>query len=71
MIISITGRSGSGKTTVIESLIEILGKDTVSYLHQDSYYKDQSQIPYEKRNRINFDHPETIDIELFTEHLIN
>ena len=71
MIISISGRSGSGKTTVVENLIKIFGDETISYLHQDSYYKDQSQIPYEKRSLINFDHPDTIDIELFTDHLIN
>jgi len=71
MIVSISGRSGSGKTTVVNNLIEILGRDNISYLHQDSYYQDQSHIPEEKRAQINFDHPDTIDIELFTEHLIN
>ena len=69
MIILITGRSGSGKTTVVNSLISILDKSSVSYLHQDSYYQDQSQVPLEKRNFINFDHPDIIDIELFTKHL--
>jgi uridine kinase len=71
MIISISGRSGSGKTTVIDNLIKALGRDNIAYLHQDSYYKDQRLVPYEKRSQLNYDHPETIDIELFTEHLIN
>ena len=69
MIISISGRSGSGKTTVVNSLIELIGKDKISYLHQDSYYKDQSHIPYEERNRINYDHPDTIELNLFAKHL--
>lgn len=42
MIISITGRSGSGKTTVINNLIKIFGNDSVCYLHQESYYNDQT-----------------------------
>jgi uridine kinase len=70
MIISITGRSGSGKTTVVNNLISIFGQDSISYLHQDSYYKDQSHVPYEKRKFINFDHPASLDIDLFTNHLI-
>ena len=69
MIIAISGRSGSGKTTVVKSLMEIMGKEKVAYLHQDSYYKDQSHIPYEKREQINYDHPDTIDIDLFVQHL--
>ena len=69
MIISIAGRSGSGKTTTVKKLLEILGEDNVCYLHQDSYYKDQSHIPYENRELINYDHPDSIDIELFISHL--
>ena len=69
MVISISGRSGSGKTTVVKNLIKILKKDNVCYLHQDSYYKDQSHIPYEKRGKINYDHPDTIDLALFAKHL--
>jgi len=69
MIITISGRSGSGKTTTVKKLIELLGEKNVCYLHQDSYYKDQSHIPYEERELINYDHPEAIDIELFIKHL--
>ena len=69
MIITISGRSGSGKTTVVKNLIKILGKENVCYLHQDSYYRDQSHIPYEERERLNYDHPNTLELELFASHL--
>lgn len=69
MIILISGRSGSGKTTVVNTLIKIIGKANIAYLHQDSYYRDQSHVPYESRSKINFDHPNTIDLKLFTDHL--
>lgn len=69
MILLISGRSGSGKTTIVNHLLKHFGKEKVCYLHQDSYYKDQSHIPYEERARINFDHPKTLDIDLFAEHV--
>lgn len=69
MVIAISGRSGSGKTTVVNNLIKVLEKNNVCYLHQDSYYKDQSHVPYEKRGKINYDHPDTIDLALFAKHL--
>ena len=70
MIIALSGRSGSGKTTVVKKLIEILGEDNICFLHQDSYYMDQNHIPYEERERINYDHPDAIEIELFAKHLL-
>ena len=69
MIVLISGRSGSGKTTVVNTLIKIIGREKIAYLHQDSYYKDQSHIPYEQRERINYDHPDTIELDLFAKHL--
>lgn len=69
MIITISGRSGSGKTTIVNHLLKHFGKERICYLHQDSYYKDQGHIPYEERARINFDHPETLELELFAKHL--
>lgn len=69
MIIALSGRSGSGKTTVVKKLIEILGENNICYLHQDSYYKDQSHIPCKERKKINYDHPDAIEIKLFAGHL--
>ncbi|VYU19770.1 uridine/cytidine kinase [Peptoniphilus gorbachii] len=40
-IIGICGGSGSGKSTVTKKLIDLIGKDNVSIIEQDSYYKDQ------------------------------
>ena len=47
----------------------MLGKSNACYLHQDSYYKDQSHISCEEREKINYDHPDAIEMELFIKHL--
>lgn len=69
MTINISGRSGSGKTSVVNHLIKRIGKENICYLHQDSYYKDQSHIPHEERERINYDHPDSIELNLYSEHV--
>lgn len=69
MIVTISGRSGSGKTTVVNKLINILGKENVCCLNLDSYYKDQSHIACEEREKINFDHPDSIEVDFFAFHL--
>jgi len=69
MIVAISGCSGSGKTTVTNNLIHVFGKDKTCYLSQDSYYKDQTHFPFEEREKINFDHPGTIEFDLFIQHL--
>jgi uridine kinase len=69
MIIGICGGSGSGKTTVAEKLIEVMGEDQTVLLAQDSYYKDHHDLPLEERAKVNFDHPESVDFELLVEHL--
>jgi len=68
LIIGIAGGSGSGKTTVVKAITEKL-KSRVVVIPQDSYYKDSSHVPVEERASINFDHPESIDFDLLTEHL--
>ena len=70
MLIGIAGGTGSGKTTVAERIRDIIaGKHSVIMMQQDSYYKDHSDIPLNEREKINYDHPEAIDIELLIEHL--
>ena len=58
LIIGIAGGTGSGKTTVVKKIIESLPPGEVVLLPQDSYYKDNSHVPVEKRQYINFDHPD-------------
>ncbi len=69
LIIGIAGGTGSGKTTVVRKIIERLPKDEVVVLPQDSYYKDNSQISLEERQKINFDHPDAIEFDLLIDHI--
>ena len=69
LIIGIAGGTGSGKTTVVRKIIERLPKGEVAVLPQDSYYRDSSHLPLEKRQEINFDHPNSIEFELLQDHL--
>lgn len=69
LIVGITGGTGSGKTTVVNKIIKKLPKEAVVVIPQDSYYKDNSDIPLEKRQEINFDHPRSIEFKLLIEHI--
>lgn len=71
LIIGIAGGSGSGKTTVAETIIRGVGARRIAFLGMDSYYNDLSHIPEKERIKNNFDHPAAIDIELFIEHVEN
>ncbi len=69
LVVGIAGGTGSGKTTVVRKIIEKLPRDSVAILSQDSYYKDQSHLPLEERQKINFDHPNSIEFELLINHI--
>ena len=69
LIIGITGGTGSGKTTVVNSIIEELKNEEVDVISQDSYYQDTSHLSFEDRKKINFDHPKSIDFDLLVSHL--
>ncbi len=69
LIIGIAGGTGSGKTTVVTQIVEELPEDEVCIISQDSYYKETSDLTYDDRCRINFDHPNSIDFDLLVKHL--
>jgi uridine kinase len=69
MVIGISGGSGSGKTTFSISLAQALSPENCLLISQDAYYHDNSLIPFEERQYINFDHPSTIDFDLLVEQL--
>ncbi|MFP4447389.1 MAG: uridine kinase [Bacteroidales bacterium] len=69
LVVGIAGGTGSGKTTVLKEIIRRLPKDEVAVLPQDSYYKDNSHLPLEERQKINFDHPNSIEFNLLANHI--
>lgn len=69
LVIGIAGGTGSGKTTVVNRLLGYFKKNEVVVIPQDAYYKDNSQIPLEERQKINFDHPDSLEFSLLVDHL--
>ena len=68
-VIGIAGGTGSGKTTVVKKLVEVLPPHYVAVVPLDSYYNDTSQMTEEERHRINFDHPSAFDWKLLHQQL--
>ena len=69
IIVGICGGSGAGKTTLVDELIRCCGQDRLSSVAFDSYYRDLSHISMQERMEVNYDHPDSLDHELFIEHL--
>jgi uridine kinase len=70
LTVGVAGGSGSGKTTVVRRIVERLPENGVAILPQDAYYKDNSQLDLAARQEINFDHPDSLEFSLLTDHLI-
>jgi len=69
IIIGIAGGTGSGKTTVVTKIANSLPQENVTVLPQDDYYKDNSELTFEERQKINYDHPNSIDFNLLLNHI--
>jgi uridine kinase len=69
LIIGIAGGTGSGKTTVVHQIMNELPDAEVGIISQDSYYKKTTNLNFDERSLINFDHPRAIDFELLVNHL--
>ena len=68
VIIGIAGGSGSGKTTITKRITERFPNE-VSVIYHDDYYKAHDDMPFEQRKLLNYDHPESFETSLLTEHL--
>jgi len=66
-VIGICGGSGSGKTTIVRKISEVVS-DFV-FLPQDNYYKSAEFISNSNITAFNFDHPDAFDNDLLIEHL--
>ncbi|MCU0698590.1 MAG: uridine kinase [Myxococcaceae bacterium] len=69
LVVGIAGGTASGKTTVARKLHEALESTGVSFIDQDSYYRDLAHLTPEERREVNFDHPDAFDVELLLTHL--
>ena len=69
LIIGIAGGTGSGKTTVVRSILDSLPQEEVAVIPQDCYYNDNKHIPLEERLKMNYDEPAAIEWSLLCEHL--
>lgn len=69
LVMGIAGGTGSGKTTVAGELCARLGEEDYALVNQDSYYKDNTGLPMDERKRLNYDHPDLIDLPMLTEHV--
>ena len=68
-IIGVTGGTGSGKTTTIKKIERDFGFKQICFLSSDSYYKDNSNLDFKKRDQLNYDIPEAIDFDLLNSHV--
>ncbi len=69
LVIGIAGGTGSGKTTVARKIAEALPEASVAFLDMDGYYRNYAHLPMDERRRVNWDHPDAFDLDLFVSHL--
>ena len=67
-IILVGGGSASGKTYVLNEVLKTVGKENITHISIDDYYK-KMDIPFEERRKQNFDHPKAFDRVLLEQHL--
>lgn len=68
-IVGIAGGSGSGKSTVARKVAEGLAPTDVAFLEMDAYYHNHAHVSMDERRRINWDHPDCLDLDLLVSHL--
>ncbi len=68
-VIGVAGGTGSGKSTLVKRLQEAFAPEDVATLCHDYYYKAHSELTYEERTRLNYDHPQAFDTAMLVEHI--
>lgn len=69
LFIGIAGGTGSGKSTIAKNLVAGLPSHAVSVIDHDAYYRDRSDLSFEQRVELNYDHPDSLENELLVSHL--
>ena len=69
VVMGVAGGSGSGKSTVVREVRRLLEPRATSVIHHDAYYRNLAHIPFEEREDVNFDHPDSLETELMVRHV--
>lgn len=68
-LIGVAGGTGSGKTTLALKLREAFDQKDIILLSHDYYYKAHSDMPFDQRVKLNYDHPDAFETQLLIQHL--
>ena len=68
-VIGVAGGTCSGKTTVAERLVDVIGSDNLALIRQDAYYIDRTHEAFAVRAAANYDHPDAFEWPLMIEQL--
>lgn len=68
-VIGVAGGSASGKTTIVNHLKDFF-KNDIELVSHDSYYKAHYDMPFEQREKLNYDHPNSFDTDLLISDLL-
>lgn len=71
VFIAVAGGSASGKTTVVDKIVESFNIEDVTVIKHDDYYKDQSDMNMEERYLVNYDHPFSLDNDLMYSQILD
>jgi uridine kinase len=69
LVIGVAGGTGAGKTTVARAIIDAVGAEHVAVLPEDAYYREYQHLSEAERERVNWDHPEAIEVDLLLDHV--
>ncbi len=69
LCIGIAGGTGSGKSTIAKNIAAALPVGAVDTLDHDAYYRDRSDLSFEERVGLNYDHPDSLETELLVAQL--
>lgn len=68
-VIGVAGGSASGKTTIVNNLKDFF-KNDIELINHDCYYKAYYDMPFEEREQLNYDHPNSFDTNLLISDLM-
>ena len=68
-VVAVAGWTCTGKTRFARALAERFPRLKPVVLSQDDYYRDTSRLSRRRRTDVNYDEPESYDLDIFAAHL--